>query len=280
MNKLKLLIVLMIIFTTTLLSGCSASEQAVKTSVASTLAAMATIPAPTATFTPQPSLTSTPTLTPTSTSTPTQTPTSTPTMTATPDMRIIDVDPQKLLCTDKDLPIEGKYYIPNEGWMSINTNNEVISMWGVEKGREYVIQTGRVTGWWVARKRDYKGVRLPEEIDCGVYTFKTAQGAQLAMTEFNSVKTQKGTNGKYVDKIMLLGDKNLVTVFHNVDSGGNKNTEYEIYFTYRNLMISVIGYSQREDDVSHDVIEAIARKMLDRIAALPVVSPEDAVIAK
>jgi|GEM_PF-1482654 len=268
-------LLLTVLFITILLTACSPADSAVQTAIAATQRVMlsATVaststPIPTSTFTPAP------------TSTPTDTPTPTATVTPTPDVRIIDTDPQKLLCTDQDLPEEGKYFIPNSDWMSINTNEEVISLRGVEKGRDYVISTGRVTGWWVARARGTRAARLPDELMCGVYLFKTAEGARLAMTKYNDVEVSPELNWKYLHVPMDLGDANLTYALYEIDSGGNKNTTYVIEFTYRNVMVTVEGYAQKEEDVPHAILEAVARRMFEKIQAVPLVDSADAVIVK
>lgn len=266
---------LALILIATLLPACSPSQSAVQTAIAQTQSALIP-PTAASTSTPIP----TPTYTPAPTFTPTLTASPEPTITPTPDVQIIDTDPQKLLCTVQDLPEEGKYYIPNEYWMSINTNEEVISTRGVEKGRDYVISTGRVTGWWAARVRGTRAARMPEQLTCGVYLFKTAEGARLAMTKYNSVEAYPEDGWKYLVVPMDLGDTNIVYARYEIDSGGDKNTGYEIQFTYRNIMVSVFAYAKKEEDVPHAVLEAVARRILEKLVALPLVDPADAVLAK
>jgi hypothetical protein len=264
----------LILFVVLLISACTPSDAIVQTAIAKTQLAN---PAATATITSTPK----PTLTSTATSTPTEIPTDTPTLTPTPDLRIVDTDPQKLLCTPKDMPEEGMYYLPNSEWTSINTNEEIISIRTVEKGRAYVIDTGRVTGWWIARKRGTRAARLPDELECGVYMFKTAEGALIAMNKYNQVEYHEPNFGwRYLKTELEIDQPYIVEIFQEVDSGGDKNTTLLLELTYRNLNINVHGYAKIEEDVPLEVLEELAIKMLNRIKEEPLVDPADAVLAK
>ena len=253
-------------------SSCSPSKANVNQAVERTLTAIANL----ATATP---IIPTDTQTPIPTETPTPLPTATFTPIPTQDLRVIDKDPATLLCTKADLPKEGYYKIPNEGWSSINTNDEVIRARGVEKGRDYVISTGRVTGWWVAFYRTTKAAQLPEELWCGVYMFKTAKGAQLALEKYNpveSVELAPNEKYEYIDKDLGIGDKDVSYVYYRLKKGGNREIIYSIQFTYKNLMVDINGYSSVESDVKADDLEDLALIMLERIKKVPLVDPEDA----
>lgn len=255
--------VLLSTFLMLILGACAPSQQAVQTAIAQTQLAAATL-------TPSPTLTSTLTQTPV----PTNTPTLTPSPTA--DLRIIDTDPQKLLLSQKDLPKEGLYFLP-AGWMSINTNEEVISNRGVEEGRKYVIDTQRVTGWWVNYARGTRAVKMPDEIIVGVFMFKTAEGARLANRKFNSVETSKNEKWKYIDENCDIGEDCIIEALYVIDSGGQKNTYYSIGFTYKNLMGTIDGYAINEEDVPPDLIQSLAEKLFEKMKTAPLVEPGEAV---
>jgi hypothetical protein len=270
---MKIIRIISLLLTSILLfSSCSQSKESLDQAVEGTLTAIANIN----TETPiKPSVT--PTELPTQT--PTPEPTSTFTPTPTPDLRVIDTDPATLLCVKADLPKEGYYKIPGQGWMSINTNDEVIQARGTTKGRDYIISTGRVTGWWVVFYRTTKSAQLPEQLSCGVYMFKTADGAQLALKKYNSVESGELISNEkyeYVDKNLGIGDKGLSYVYYRLKKGGNREKAFFIEFTYKNLMIEVAGFSAVETDVIPEEIEKIARILLERIQDAPLVNPESA----
>lgn len=270
---MKIIRIISLLLTSILLfSSCSPSKESLTQAVEGTLTAIANIN----TETPiKPSIT--PTKSPTQT--PTPEPSSTFTPTPKPDLRVIDTNPATLLCIKADLPKEGYYKIPGPGWMSINTNDEVIQARGTTKGRDYIISTGRVTGWWVVFYRTTKSVQLPEELSCGVYMFKTAEGAQLALEKYNPVETDElNSNEKYeyIDKSLSIGEKSLSYVHYRLKKGGNREKVFSIEFTYKNLMIVVDGFSAVETDVKPEDIEKIARIMLERMQEVPLVDPESA----
>jgi hypothetical protein len=255
-----------------LFSSCAPSIESLNQAVEGTLTAIANIN----TETPiKPSVT--PTELPTQTSTPEPTPTFTPK--PTPDLRVIDTDPATLLCVKADLPKEGYYKIPGQGWMSINTNDEVIQARGTTKGRDYIISTGRVTGWWVVFYRTTKSAQLPEQLSCGVYMFKTAEGAQLALEKYNSVESaelKSNEKYEYVDKNLDIGDKGISYVYYRLKKGGNREKVFSIEFTYKNLMIQVDGYSAVETDVKPEDLEKIALILLERVQGATLVNTESA----
>jgi hypothetical protein len=87
---------LSVLFCMLFIVSCTPSEQVIQTAIAQTELARPTdtyLP-PTETVIPSPTITFTPTVTET------PTPTSTSTPTPTPDLRIVDTDPQKMLCND------------------------------------------------------------------------------------------------------------------------------------------------------------------------------------
>jgi hypothetical protein len=250
-----------VIFSLLFLVSCTAqpSENQIQTAIALTQVSIPTeIPTQTLTSTTTPTETASPTVAPTETSTPTSSP--------TPDLRVIKADPQKFLLKKDDLPVEGKYYIPNSGWMSIHTNEEVISGWTVEEGRNYVIKTGREIGWWVAFLRGTRAVAMPEQIFCQAVRFKTSDGAMLTITELSSNKNKRTENLKNLDIEMDLGDHNEVYLYKEITSGGDYYINYSIEFVYRNYFASVEGYGL-EKDVSHEFLEGLARKVLEKLEA-------------
>lgn len=259
-----------------LITACQPSPLQIQKAIEQTQAVGISLTAsafPTATST----ATLTPTITPTETqtSTPTPTFTFTPTITPTPDLRIIDIDPQKFLLKSSDLPEDGKYYIPASDWMDINTNEEVISTRGVEKGRDYVIRTGRVTGWWVEFLRDTRTVQMPEDVSVFVGQFKTASGAQLALSKYNSVETYPGKGYKYKTYPMGLGDQFNWLIQEKTTSGGDKKIYLELGFTYRNYMV-IIGSYGFEKDVSYDFNILQGKKVLNKLQAAALEYPATA----
>lgn len=247
MNKLFALIVI-----ATLLAGCNGqqpSTNAVQTAIAQTQAAV-----------PQ----ATPTVAlPTETPTPEPTPTFIPEPSPTPDLRVIITNPQKMLPASKEMPKEGYYILPNEGWMSINTNEEVISTRGIEEGKKYVIETGRVVGWFVYFYRTVRGVLMPEQVGFGVYQFKTADGAALAITKFGS-HVMDPNDYDEISTSCTFGPVCADYYTKETQSNGSVIIDREIMFTYSNLMLTVNIYgvdTDITDEFINDMVVLLKNKV-------------------
>lgn len=253
-----------------ILTSCNqqVTENQIETAIALTLEAN-----PTSTSTS--TITIVPTNTATVTITPSLTPTFTPqpTLTSTPDLRVITADPRDFLFVKKDLPAEGLYYIPNSTWMSIHTNQEVISGWTVEEGREYIIETEREVGWYVYFKRGTRAVALPDEIHSNVVRYKTAEGAYLAQTKFSLSSRDDYNEWKILDRKLDLGDFNEVYLYRERTSGGDYLVHYRIYFNYRNFGVTVDGYGY-EIDVQYEFVDSLAQIILDKLQSAELSNPD------
>lgn len=264
-------ILLAAIFLVCLLSACSTRTPTldpgmVQTAIAQTAAANPTTtstPLPTATATETPTATATPTVTPTPTATATPTDTPSP----TPDLRVIDADPQNFMLKANDLPKEAKYYLPNSSWISPHRNSEIVSGWGVDKGREYLEKTGRVDGWVVTYKRGSNTVIAPEEIYDNPVLFRTAEGARLLLTKYsNCVNSESGYTPLKTD--LIIGDMTNVCVWHKMQSSGENRVEILVEFSYRNVAHTVGGWGW-EKEVEVDYIANVARILLAKLEAAP-----------
>lgn len=249
MKKLSFLVII-------LLASCAPSASSIATAIVQTQAAAEATQAAAATATPTVTSTSTPTVT--------------PTMTSTPDMRVIEGNPYNFLLKQIDFPAEGRYYLPNQGWIHENTNSEVILNRGVEEGKQYVNRTGRIDGWWEDYARGTIGAQLPEEIWCGVYFFNTKDGAVLALHEYMDPTVTDPTAGfKKVENSFLLGD--LTNYYEKIDI--NKNRVWrDVYFTYYNVVVDIEAYGI-DADVSWDVVTTLAGKVLAKLQAAPLTNP-------
>jgi hypothetical protein len=273
---MKLLHFLAIILLAGLLTACSStpSENAIQTAIQQTQAAN-----PTSTSTPEPTRTPTetprPTETATSTPTATDTPTETPTATPTPDLRIIKEDPQNILLKPEDLPKEAQYFLPNSGWISPHRNSEIVSGWGVERGREYLERTGRIDGWWVYYARGSKAITAPEEIFCNVIMYQTAEGARITVDEYNPmVAIFRGYDDwNYVEDVTLdVGDTNVLMWTKVMQPSGKNKVTYRLEFSHRNYVVVLEVYGW-EYDVTIEFLENTARTMVAKLEAAPLSEP-------
>jgi len=258
MKKISMLLLLVF-----LLTACNgqASDSQIQTAIAQTQLVQATETSlPTNTLIPS----STPTVTDTPTPAPTETPTPEPS--PTPDFRVIDIDPYKILMTKSDCNPDGRYYLPNEFWISPHRNSEVVAGWTVEKGQEYLAETGRIDGWYVYYKRGNNNVLLPQEVSDNVVLFSTIAGAQLLVSKYED-RMESEFFYNEIDEPPQIGDLTRAWVKKETNSGGTTEVWYEITFSYRNIIhsISVYGYDK---EVKLEDAEYLARNMLEQLEEL------------
>jgi len=247
--------------------ACTPSEAKIMTAIAQTEAAN---PTATNTITPDPTATQTPSAAPTINPTNTTTPTETPTPSSTPDLRIIEMEPRHFQLEVEDLPKEGRYYMPS-GWMSPHLNSEVISGWGIEEGKAYLAETGRITGYWSEFYRGTNTVVMPQYAYCGVIQYKTAEGARLTIEKYSLLAGgTRASSLEFTDaKVdMILGDHNESIYATVTLPGGEVAKVYYVNFAYRNYGVECWG-DGLETDVSHEFVENMARAVLAKLEAAP-----------
>jgi hypothetical protein len=241
------------------LIGCAPSDQLIQEALANTQTAMATN-----TNTPEPTSTNTPV--PTLTPTPTSTPTEVPTLTPTPDVRVITIDSKEFLLAKSDLPIDAKYFLPNETWISPHHNSEVISGWGNEEGLDYLDKTGRIDGWWVVYKKGVNTVRAPEEIYHNIIQYKTAEGAFLTVTQYQI--SSRIPEFKIIDDNYPLGDKSVITMRKEMQPSGEYRVNIRIETAFRNYTSVVDGWGW-EKEFDQTFVISVAETIIKKLEAAP-----------
>jgi hypothetical protein len=247
MKRLFFCIVLLV------LAACSAqpSQDSIQTAIAQTQEANPT-------YTPLP-----PTETPTEI--PTQTPTITPS--PTPDLRVIDIDPYKLLLQKSECPPDGKYFLPGPDWTSPITNSEIVSGWTIEKGQAYLAETGRIEGWMVNYKRGNANVLLPQEIYDNVVLYSSISGAQIVIEKYED-RYVTDFGWLELNDPPKIGDITRTFVYKETDASGVTKVWYRLSFTYHNIFhgVNVYGY-EKETSLDHAV--SIAQTLLHNLEQLP-----------
>ena len=239
---------IIILFAILLLTSCAPSPEAIRNAISQTEQA-----ASTSTSTPEPS--STPTLTPSRTPSP------------TPDLRVIDVDPEKLLLTRHDIPIDGQYYIPDSTWKTPHRNSEIISGWGAEEGQEYLEETERVDGWlqWLARGTSR--VVAPEQIYHNVILYSSIEGARRASIDEYSICLDMDEDLVVITSLSQIGEDSWVCKEQVMEASGPRVT-LVIEYRYRNVkhVIYIWGWAY---EVTQSFLEEIAQNLIIRMDSLP-----------
>jgi hypothetical protein len=234
---MKKFVVIMII--AVLLVGCGPSEKSVQVAIGLTQTA-------------QPTLTPIP-----------PTPTSTATPSPTPDIRVIDIDPQKLLLQKGDLPVDCKYILPGPGWIEPLGNAKIVSDWTVERGKEYLLQTERIDGWVVSYYCSDKTPSMPQEVGDNVVIYASVEGAGVMFAKFLD-RTADGYTE--VSDITRVGDLSRVWMMNDASGEGKKVYRYD--FVYKNILHGLYIWGP-ESDVKLEFVVAIAQKLLSKLQELP-----------
>ena len=238
-----------------LFTACTPSESSVQTAIAQTQANQANSTA-VPTFSPVP-----PTFTPEPTAT------AAPEPSPTPDLRVINVDPYELLLKKADCNPDGRYYLPNELWMSPHKNAEVISGWTVEKGRTYLAETGRIDGWIASYEKGNPNVLLPREVADNVVLFASVEGARLLITKYQDRMVEEFFYEELFDT-PLIGDVSRAFVRNETYGNGGTVVFYEISFAYRNITHAVTVYGYEEEGKFEDAVY-LAEKLLKQLEGMP-----------
>lgn len=190
-----------------------------------------------------------------------------PTLEPTPDNRVINIDPYELLLKKDLLPKDGRYYLPASNWTSPHRNSEVVSGWGVEEGRVYLAETGRVDGWWVIYLRGTIKFLGPEEVYDNVVLYKDERGAALVMTKYSTCLNEE--NGyTHLESEFVVGDMTNVCRWQEMQPGGVNRVSYRIEFSHRNVYHALQAYGW-EYEIDPSFLENVAISLLEQLEQAP-----------
>jgi hypothetical protein len=144
-----------------------------------------------------------------------------------------------------------------------------LTIWGAQKGQEYIDQTGRLDGWWVQYGSRDQNASGPETIYCGVILFNTSEGADLALHWLPP--DQEG----YVEiPDADLGLRNLNTGYwmKKMPSGETEKVWHRIGFAYRNYL-AILILEGTPNSIQPDFITSTVQNMLVRLQSYAKVVP-------
>jgi hypothetical protein len=194
-----------------------------------------------------------------------------------------------VLCGKEDFPGEGGYYLPapdvksfvftDEGGGEHTANFYTYYSQSQFLGKlnpiqkRYIQDTGRLDGWWVKyRKSDSSYYAGPLFIECTVEKFKTAEGARLAVLQYNATILKGSPSWDelgweyYPDAGITIGDESAVMVNYTSAKSDYNIGYLEIDFSYRNFRVRI----RRDDsgpssEINFDAIDYVAEQMLKKL---------------
>jgi hypothetical protein len=165
---------------------------------------------------------------------------------------------------DEDLP--DNYRLPPEGEFIITTQT-LMSEMGELQGKQYVSDTGRVSGWGIELEREYKEDFAPYAFESRVELFETSQGAELALSSEWFPAYQGESDIEWVEEGCDLGDECLFYYIETYDAASQITKErYEVAFRYSNVLIWIMGRGL-DIDVSPEYVLDAAQTLYDKLDA-------------
>lgn len=162
-----------------------------------------------------------------------------------------------------DLSVD--YYVKSNG-ERIWGNRAVILEMGELDGKSYIVETGRLDGWYINLRRSDSTDIGPATYTNTVEIFETSDGARLALSpEYFKAYTDDTYDFEILDKNCNVGDRCVLYTAEKFDPVTRLTTvRYDIGFVYRNVLvwISVTGLDVEIREA--DVLEA-AQIILDKL---------------
>lgn len=167
-----------------------------------------------------------------------------------------------LVLRPDDLPNE--YRIPPSG-ESRYANLAVINERGELQGKKYIVATGRVDGWHINLVRANKEDIAPSYFESTIEVFETSEGAEKAISPDWYKAYQVEDNPPTFEDGCNIGDTCLLYHSSKHDPATNLTTvRYEVAFTYRNLLVWVMGRGL-DVDVTPDYVLNAAQAVYDKL---------------
>lgn len=159
--------------------------------------------------------------------------------------------------------------------MTPHTNQEVINGWGVDEGREYLEKTGRIEGYIIYLYRGSNVLTAPEVVSCNTVKYKTSDGAQIAVNEYNPISFPERGNVEFKlanEQFTELGDTQIAYYYDWTENNGVKYIQYMIEATYYNYLVDCYGYG-RKIEVEPEYVANLVTIVLNKLKAAPLISP-------
>lgn len=153
-----------------------------------------------------------------------------------PPKPLIHANPRDFLLQENDLPVEGRYTIPQHELHPI-PNELIVYLLGDISGVTRIVRTGRVNGWRVHYVRSDVSAALPEEITQTVTQYESARGARLNLANYTMSGLYPESGWRRMETDTVVGDDSLVEYRSEEMPYGRKRISYAISFIYLNMEV-------------------------------------------
>jgi hypothetical protein len=159
------------------------------------------------------------------------------------------------------IPVDGERRISNAG---------VLQERGEVEGKRYIVATRRVDGWYLQLERRHKEDISPAFYESRLELFETQDGAELALQpEWFQANQDPDNTPSMVEGGCNIGSNCTFYYFETLDKVTNlTHLQYHMTFTYRNLLVWVMGRGL-DIDVSPDFVREAAQTILTKLESAP-----------
>jgi hypothetical protein len=184
------------------------------------------------------------------------------------NVEALDGNLKRFVVRPEDLPDDYKILPGGE----VPSGNSVLLYdMGEVLAKRYIVDTGRVDGWYLELERAHKADVIPYILSSKVELFETVEGAETAFSEaWLPVYLNEEKTPNWVENGCDFGDECLMYFYEDFDPASNlTNLQYEIVFLYDNMMATIIGrgldidmnpdYIRNVAGIVHEKIETAAR---------------------
>jgi hypothetical protein len=176
------------------------------------------------------------------------------------DLLILQGNLKDFILQRTDLPQNAQFFLDYQ--FSI-PNVEV-------EDKAYLEKTGRLDGMWSHYLRSWSNdTQAPRFLIDYLTLYKTTEGAQLAIINYSPMYDSSA----YIEEINPPEIGDLTRAFYsNSPKSSEYQTTYELYFSYRNF-VHIIDATGREQNVQPEFVRNIARLLLSKLQASPLINP-------
>ena len=149
------------------------------------------------------------------------------------------------------------YYVKSNG-EKIMGNRGVILELGELAGKSYIMETGRVDGWYINLRRSNNTDIGPATYTNTVEIFETSDGARLALSpEYFKAYTDDRYDFEILDKNCNIGDECILYTSERFDPATRLTTvRFDIGYTYKNVLVWISATGLDVEIRASDVLDA------------------------
>lgn len=161
--------------------------------------------------------------------------------------------------------LEVNYFIESGGEKRRGNRLIILEMKEVE-GKNYVLDTGRVDGWYVNLRKSDRTDIAPSTYTNTIDIFETKEGARLALSpEYFKAYSDDEREFEFLDENCNYGDECILYTAERFDAAtGLTVIRYDVAFVYGNVLVW-ISATGLDVDISEEDIHEATQIVVDKL---------------